>query len=81
MRHEVRTNVRPETSTVSRLRLPRANLLEGVQDRVVKVGRDTGFIADYGQGPAPFTGGNEVDFPDAVTGQVEAVFKGVRERA
>ena len=36
------------------------------------------FIADYGQGPAPFTGGNEVDFPNAVTGQVDAVFKGVK---
>jgi hypothetical protein len=36
------------------------------------------FIADYGQGPAPFTGGNEVDFPDAVTTPLQQPFFDVK---
>lgn len=36
------------------------------------------FIADFGQGPAPFTGGNLVDFANGVTGPVDTEFKAVK---
>lgn len=65
---------RPTAATIAEVKIFYAATPIGNPDGVTGIN----FIADFGQGPAPFTGGNLVDFPNSVTGPVDAVFKGVK---